>query len=58
MVYDAPISSLAAFPAYNAPGQNWWIAYFISGVVVPLIIEKGWRFIKKKYLYLSGECPK
>ena len=42
-----PLSTVAGFPVNYVSGL-WWIAYTITGTVIPIVIWRIWKNIKKK----------
>lgn len=46
LVYEWPMSTVAGFPVNNVSGC-WWIAFAISGTLIPIGIWMVWKKIKK-----------
>lgn len=45
-VYGWPIERLAEFPVIEENNAWWWIAYLISGICVPLLVQYFWNRVK------------
>lgn len=52
IIYKEPTYRLASFPILY-PNKIWWIAYFVVGISLPLLINKLYT-ISKKALKISG----
>lgn len=38
-VYDWPVERLAEFPVITENNGTWWVAYVLSGVLIPLLLQ-------------------
>ena len=46
-IYDLPIEKLSTFP-YLIAEPFWWVAYTVIGVGAPLLIDLGYKRVKRK----------
>ena len=57
-VYHMPIERLAEYPVINDVNGLWWIAYTVSGCLVPVLAVKLFEIVKCKIGSLHGKRAK
>lgn len=57
-VYHMPIERLAEYPVINDVNGLWWIAYTVSGCLLPVLVVKLFEIIKCKIGSLHGKRAK
>ena len=58
MVYHMSIERLAEYPVINDVNGLWWIAYTVSGCLLPVLVVKLFEIVKCKICSLHGKRAK